>query len=753
MDRRQARRAQAQAAQQGIEHLLGGLLAILAPEALEEHRAFLVGEAGQVLQAPRVLVVGEQLGAVGHLVGAVARQVAQQAHERQVEGLAQRLAHRGQAAVVLLAEVAEGVCAAAGEEHLAGAGRVLALQRGVEHLREAGLRVDAQPVQRPAAEVVALVGGAIARDQLAGRLAGMALVQFGDHFQVGGQHPQLGGGAQLQLAAFVDVERLAGGVGLHPHAVAVGAALEQGEAVAHVGGQLGAEQALAEQSDLGGEGRIAQLAQVVADRLLQRLVEGGVDRQVEAVQVVKRHAELAHQAGADGVDALVAGHRRQRRVGGRVAEVQRLGQRRVAQRRLDQPGAGQHPQVAVGQRGEFGAPVGQIPGRPALGDGQRQYPAQRQPLLVEGDARAAGQGAVAGGEVGAEPHPQAVADAVHLAVGGSGGERHVVQVVVDDLPAQRQGLATLAVGADARREHLTQLLRGIRGAPLGRVTELLDLRGQGAAAGGVGVGVELLGQLGPGGLEEARPVHRRVEVRALGVEQVAVLDEQQAGHQQRRDVLEARIVALRVAEVEHRLATAVGDVQSGAGLFPVGRVQAVADVLQQRRREARLAGDGIALLVQAADELGQGDVAQALVEGALGRPDEGGAGAVLDAVAQLRGPVGQGLRLMLGGLCLTLGEHRDTGPGEQHQHGEAGPDMTDAPALPAQHLLVGRGGFGLRQGGRRLREGAHDPSFHPSVFIVFGQQLSRYRRPLHGAAALWGGPWGGSSRRAMCRRP
>ncbi len=58
-------------------------------------------------------------------------------------------------------------------------------------------------------------------------------VEFGDELEVGGQHAQLGGGAELELAALVDVERLVGGVGLHPHAIAAHGALHQGEAVAH----------------------------------------------------------------------------------------------------------------------------------------------------------------------------------------------------------------------------------------------------------------------------------------------------------------------------------------------------------------------------------------------------------------------------------------------------------------------------------------------------------------------------------------
>ncbi|MNO86942.1 hypothetical protein D3C76_783570 [compost metagenome] len=94
-------------------------------------------------------------------------------------------------------------------------------------------------------------------------------MQFGDDLQVRGEHPQLGGRAQFQLAAFVDVERLVGAVGLHPHPRAIGGALEQGEAVAHLVGGLGGQQALADQADLGGELGVGEVFQVLADLHLQ----------------------------------------------------------------------------------------------------------------------------------------------------------------------------------------------------------------------------------------------------------------------------------------------------------------------------------------------------------------------------------------------------------------------------------------------------------------------------------------------------
>lgn len=116
-------------------------------------------------------------------------------------------------------------------------------------------------------------------------------------------------------------------------------------------------------------------------------------------------------------------------------------------------------------------------------------------------------------------------------------------------------------------------------------------------------------------LGEATPVHRRVEVGAFVIEQVAVLDEQQALHRQRRQAGEVRVAPLRIAEVVDRHAAAIGDVQPGLGLFRVGREQPVFGVAHQRRGEVRLAGDGVVAVVQALHERRQQLVAEAAVEG------------------------------------------------------------------------------------------------------------------------------------------
>ena len=168
--------------------------------------------------------------------------------------------------------------AAAGEEAFVGVGRVAPLQRRLQHAGQIRLRVGLQVVDRPAAQVI--LAGDVHLAQLGRGLACVLPMQFGDDLQVGGQHAQLGGRAQFELAALVDIERLVGTVGLYPHPTAGRGALEQGEAVAHLRSLLRGQQALAEQADLPGELRFGQLLQVVADLLLQVVLQGAAGGEV-----------------------------------------------------------------------------------------------------------------------------------------------------------------------------------------------------------------------------------------------------------------------------------------------------------------------------------------------------------------------------------------------------------------------------------------------------------------------------------------
>src|SRR3546814_3397051 len=85
----------------------------------------------------------------------------------------------------------------------------------------------------------------------------------------------------------------------------------------------------------------------------------------------------------------------------------------------------------------------------------------------------------------AEPRPQAVAYADDLAEAGTRRQRRAVEVIDDDLPAHRRGVLALAIAAQAGGDHLAQLVGDVAGAAFRRVAELLHLRGERAAAGGL----------------------------------------------------------------------------------------------------------------------------------------------------------------------------------------------------------------------------------------------------------------------------
>ena len=305
------------------------LALVLVVELAEEFAAFAVGEAGQVFGAARIVGIGQQRRRrTRQLEHVVAHHVAHQAHEHQVGRVAQRLAHGQDPRVVEFAEVAEVVQAAAGEEAFARIARVLALHRRRQHRRQAavGARFQALEVfDAPQRHAVLRIDHDLFQFGRRHRLE--ALVQLVDDVHVGDQGAQLGRRAQVQLGAFVDVERLVVVVGLDAQVVGVRAALHQREAVHHVGRIAVAQHALAGQA--GGLGRfgVAQAAQLGGDGLLRFRVEGAGHRQVEPVEVVQaRVAEQAGQVGAHRVRRLAGdeGVGRRRRDAGARCRMQLL---------------------------------------------------------------------------------------------------------------------------------------------------------------------------------------------------------------------------------------------------------------------------------------------------------------------------------------------------------------------------------------------------------------------------------------------
>ena len=694
--------ARAQAVEQGRAHLLGRAVLVLAPESAQEELALAVGEADEVVDAARVVVVLEQArGTARHLVHGVAHELAHQAHEGQVDRGLQRLAQRGLAGVVAGVEVAEAVAPATGEEALARTRREAALQGGLQHRRQAAVGRAGEMIDRPARQAVLSVHlDAAQRRRVKDGEPG---VELGDQLEVGGQHAQLGGGAELELAALVDVERLVGGVGLHPHAVAAHGALHQGEAVAHRAKRRRIEHALADQPLAAREGRVGEAPEVVAHRLLQAAVQRGAELGVEAVEAVQRGVEQAGEPGAHRGRALAGRRRNPGRIGDEVAEGERAGERSVAQPGADQAGLGEQAQVGVGGARELLAPAGEIPRGAAVRDHQRHHLTQGPAL---GDARLAlalrrRQQGVHALEIGPEPHPQPVAQAIDLAMPGRGRQRHGVQVVQHQPAADGQGVLAVAVGAHRGRHHLAQLLARVQGDAAGRVAVLLDLGGERAAAGRVEVGIDHASELAERRAREAHPVHRRVERRPRLVEQLAVLDEEQGLGNDRRHVLEARVAAPGIAEAVQRLAAAVEDVQAGARLLGVGREQAALDVGEQRIVEAHLLDEREAARLQALGKARQLGVAEAAVEGAVGGKADRLARPRHQRVVEARGVARELARLQArgGGLVPQQQAASHARHQQRHEHGGAQylPGMQAAPGRRRQSLRSGRrkiGGHG-----------------------------------------------------------
>ncbi|MNZ39602.1 hypothetical protein D3C78_571000 [compost metagenome] len=139
----------------------------------------------------------------------------------------------------------------------------------------------------------------------------------------------------------------------------------------------------------------------------------------------------------------------------------------------------------------------------------------------------------------------------------------------------------------------------------------------------------------------------------MGVQQVAVLDEQQALYDQRGDAVEAAVEPLRIAEVVDRQAAAVVDIHTGLGFLRIGREHPIAAVLHQRLGEAYLAQRHVIALVQAFEEGRQLQVAQTAVVGALLRVDHLAGRTLREFPGQAAGVVRQLARLQFRGARLV----------------------------------------------------------------------------------------------------
>ncbi|KGV88569.1 hypothetical protein X892_5520 [Burkholderia pseudomallei MSHR3960] len=643
--RRDARRRFAHGAEHRGERVVVRLARVSRVEALHVHAALGIDETHQVALPLRGIVEPRRRrpARADHLV---MDDVAHQPHEHEVHRVLERDVHGQDLAVVRFVEVREALRAAAGVERLARARRILALDGRGKHRPQRALRRVREIVERPARERVGRIG--LHLRELGRAQVRVARVQLGDDLQIRDDRAQLRGRAEVQARALVDVERLVDAVGLHAQQVRAVAALVQREAVLDLRRIVARAQHL-EAVEAGFARAVARrrAREARGDRLLHSVVQRVGRAQIEPVELVDVvDAERAEQVRARGRHRLARDERA--RVGGgrHRAALDVRGKRRVAQRGRDHAARREQAQVAVGEALQRRVAAVQEERRRALRDHQRQHLPERDAL--RGDVlgrRRRGEQPVHFVEIAPVPGGEAVADARDFAHARARGERHRVQVMNDDRVARGHRLRAVQVGAHRCRRDLPQLLRRRRGAAVGRMAEFLELRRERAAAGRRLVAVHEAQPLIGERAAEAPPVDRRIAVRLARVEQIAILDEEQRLHDERRNRVEIDVGVMRVDDAEQRRARRIDDRQAGLVFFAVRQEQALVGEREHPVGHARLRRDDEAARQQPLLERRQQRVAEAQVVRAVVGEADAIARAFVDAVADVARQFRQKARL------------------------------------------------------------------------------------------------------------
>ncbi|EEF24937.1 conserved hypothetical protein [Ricinus communis] len=191
------------------------------------------------------------------------------------------------------------------------------------------------------------------------------------------------------------------------------------------------------------------------------------------------------------------------------------------------------------------------------------------------------------------------------------------------------------------------------------------------------------------GFRETVPFDGRVALRVRRVEQFAVLDEQQALHEQLRCGVELVVQALGEARREQRLAAVVEDVEAGARLFVVRGEQAHVGQFQHLGRHASLFDDDVVARLELGQVVWQVGIAEALVVRAGLREADRVARAFGHAVVELLGQAGEEVRFERRRAALVDGQAGRARDGEQQQDEERALDLAPA-ALGRRRLRLGR---------------------------------------------------------------
>ena len=296
-------------------------------------------------------------------------------------------------------------------------------------------------------------------------------------------------------------------------------------------------------------------------------------------------------------------------------------QRGLRQRGLDHAAPFEQAHVGVGERTQPRFAAAEEVGRAALRDEQAQHATERQALcrprrrIAAHLFRREAQRPVAGIDVGAIPGMQPVEHAVDLAEAAHRAERQPIDVVEQNAAACKVGVGAVTVRAHRGRDELQILLLHIGGPALGRMPELLELGGQGAATGGRVVGIHRRAQLVEHRAAQPVPLDRRVVGGRWWIEHFAVLDEGKRTHDQRRNRLRIGVDVHRIAAAVQRIAAAIVDLEAGLVLLHIRWVEAPAQIVHQFRALACLCRDRVMAGAQPLDEVGDAGVAEPLIVG------------------------------------------------------------------------------------------------------------------------------------------
>src|SRR5208282_3330762 len=216
------------------------------------------------------------------------------------------------------------------------------------------------------------------------------------------------------------------------------------------------------------------------------------------------------------------------------------------------------------------------------------------------------------------------------------------------------------------------------------MAKLLDLCGERTRPALPESSIQQAGDPSRRGEHEPAPLDRRIVAGILQVEEVVILDEQQAVHDERRDRAEVGVSPFGIARPVKRVPVAVEQAETGARLFSVNRITALVDKSGELVRPFRLAIDSETMCAQRGDKNRQPGITQTLIIGSPFREADCTVRARPDREAHVPRQARKDVRLQIGGARLggeppdQQRQHRKDRRPAEHPHQEA--EEAGAPA-------------------------------------------------------------------------